>query len=196
MKEDYQLQLEEIIDRNLENPIGSQQLATYLISYAKYLEKPANSILTQKGSMAQSIFFIIWGAARVYKPYKDKKITQYFAFENEALFLYDSYYYNKQSEVEIELIEDSRLFVIDIKHLATVPLEINKLNQKWIDKMTDEYVIFLESRCLELQTLSAKERYLNLFQTEPNVIKRASLESIATYLGISQETLSRVRSTI
>ena len=146
--------------------------------------------------MAQSIFFIIWGAARVYKPYKDKKITQYFAFENEALFLYDSYYYNKQSEVEIELIEDSRLFVIDIKHLATVPLEINKLNQKWIDKMTDEYVIFLESRCLELQTLSAKERYLNLFQTEPNVIKRASLESIATYLGISQETLSRVRSTI
>jgi hypothetical protein len=59
--------------------------------------------------------------------------------------------------------------------------------------LTEKYYLDLMERTYCLQFQSAKESYEHLIQTHPQLIKRASLGHIASYLGISQETLSRIR---
>ena len=59
--------------------------------------------------------------------------------------------------------------------------------------ITENYYIKLEERILSLQFKTAKERYQKLMQKKPSLIQRVSLGQIASYLGITQETLSRIR---
>ena len=59
--------------------------------------------------------------------------------------------------------------------------------------MTEEYCKILEDRVISLQTQSAEDRYKNLLISQPDTLQRISLGHIASYLGINQETLSRIR---
>ena len=59
--------------------------------------------------------------------------------------------------------------------------------------MAEEYCKILEERSFSLQTQSAEQRYNDLLKNQPEVLQRVSLGHIASYLGISQETLSRIR---
>ena len=62
--------------------------------------------------------------------------------------------------------------------------------------LTEKYYIELEERTISLQFQTATERYLKLLQQQPQLLQKASLGMIASYLGISQETLSRIRKKI
>jgi CRP-like cAMP-binding protein len=59
--------------------------------------------------------------------------------------------------------------------------------------LTENYYIKLEERLLNIHFKTAKERYQTLLEKKPSLLQRASLGQIASYLGISQETLSRIR---
>jgi len=59
--------------------------------------------------------------------------------------------------------------------------------------LTEQYYIQLEERTLSLQYLSANEKYKQFLEKEPELYQRISLGQLSSYLGISQETLSRVR---
>ncbi|MDR2920865.1 MAG: hypothetical protein LBV72_16070 [Tannerella sp.] len=67
--------------------------------------------------------------------------------------------------------------------------EINTIGRK----IVEDYCKILDQRIFTMQTMSAEKRYNDLIQNYPEVIKRAPLGYIASFLGISQETLSRVR---
>ena len=60
-------------------------------------------------------------------------------------------------------------------------------------KVAEEYCRILEERSFSLQANSAEQRYNDLIKNQPETLKRISLGHIASYLGISQETLSRIR---
>ena len=60
--------------------------------------------------------------------------------------------------------------------------------------MLEEHALFLEYRLHQLLFMSSKERYENLLKAAPEVFQRISLTDIASYLGVSRETLSRIRS--
>jgi len=59
--------------------------------------------------------------------------------------------------------------------------------------LTEKYYILSEERALALRTLSAKDRYENLIKAHPEILQKATLGQIVSHLGITQETLSRVR---
>jgi hypothetical protein len=59
--------------------------------------------------------------------------------------------------------------------------------------ITEQYYIRSEERAINLQTLPARQRYQNLLNAYPGILQKASLGQIASYLGIKQETLSRIR---
>ena len=59
--------------------------------------------------------------------------------------------------------------------------------------MLEEHALFLEYRLQQLLFMSSKERYENLLKAAPEVFQRVSLTDIASYLGVSRETLSRIR---
>ena len=62
--------------------------------------------------------------------------------------------------------------------------------------MTEYYAMWLEERLLQFHTLDARERYLQLVKEQPHFVQKVQLTHIASYLGVSLETLSRIRAKI
>lgn len=149
--------------------------------------------LVRAGEIANSIYFIIEGAARVF--YLDKngnETTTWFLFENELLISVYSFYTGKQSFEYLETLEDCVL-------IALKKEKLDKLYHKFLEfnfigrRLTELYHTRNEEQTNNLRMLSAKERYIKLMETNPKLITRVKLGYIASYLGISQETLSRIR---
>jgi CRP-like cAMP-binding protein len=86
----------------------------------------------------------------------------------------------------LELI---KLNIEKIKELTQTDLSIsNLLNDLWV-----EHTVFLEERLYQLQFMNSYERYTALIKDNPEIMQRVSLTDIASFLGVSRETLSRIR---
>ena len=89
-------------------------------------------------------------------------------------------------------MEDSELIKLNIekiKELTQTDLSIsNVLNSLW-----EEHATFLEERLYQLQFMNSQERYKVLIKDNPEILQRVSLTDIASFLGVSRETLSRIR---
>ena len=120
-----------------------------------------------------------------------KEITTWFASENDAVTSMYSFITQKPSYETIEVLEDCILYEINYENVQLLLKKYPEFNL--IGRLlTEKYYIKLEERTMSLQFQSATERYLKLLQ-QPQLLQKASLGMIASYLGISQETLSRIR---
>jgi CRP-like cAMP-binding protein len=170
----------------------SKELEKELISVSKEISVPKNTILIKEGERCRNLFFIKKGLMRGYYYDSGKEITHWFAKEEEFATSFYSFITNEPSPETIEALEDGELTQInhaDLQSLYTKFPETERIGRI----ITETYYIDLEERFLNIQFKSAKERYQNLIEKNPSLIQRASLGQIATYLGITQETLSRVR---
>jgi CRP/FNR family transcriptional regulator, anaerobic regulatory protein len=103
-----------------------------------------------------------------------------------------SFVSQKPSFENIEILEPSVLYAISYDNLQKMYLEFPEFNL--IGRLfTEKYYIELEERVMSLQFLTAKERYEKLLIQQPMLLQRVTLGQIASYLGITQETLSRIR---
>jgi CRP-like cAMP-binding protein len=104
-----------------------------------------------------------------------------------------SFVSQKASYENIQAIEPATLYAITFDDLQKL-----YKNYPTFDKigrlLTEQYYVALEERIMSLQFQTAIERYQSLMQNENYLLQRVSLGMIASYLGISQETLSRIRS--
>ena len=104
----------------------------------------------------------------------------------------DSLFSGKPSYYNIELLEDCDLIRVDYK-------EVEKLYEQHHDLescgriMATECYLEENERNRSFQMLSAKERYLNLIETQPKIVQRVNLGHIASYIGVTQVQLSRIR---
>lgn len=148
--------------------------------------------LFKEGTVCQKVYFIEKGLARFYY-YSDsgKEITSWFFEENSFITAIDSFYYNKPTRVFCEALEDSVIYSIKYSELKDL---LNKEHgarlafyvlYELMKKMTD----FIAS----IKFQSAEDRYNSLLKDYPSIFQRVSLGLIASYLGITQETLSRIR---
>jgi CRP-like cAMP-binding protein len=170
----------------------SKELEKEIIAVSKDLSIPKNTVLIKEGERCRNLFFIQKGLMRGYYYDAGKEITHWFAKEEEFATSFYSFITNEPSPETIETLEDCELVQIahsDLQNLYTDFKETERIGRI----ITETYYIDLEERFLNIQFKSAKERYQNLLSKNPSLIQRASLGQIATYLGITQETLSRVR---
>ena len=177
-----------------------------LISISKELEKEINlaskkvSILKGKTMVdiderCNHLYFIEKGLLRGYYFDEDKEITNWFAQENEFATCFYSFISKEPSLETIQTLEDCQL--IQLSYTALQNLYTRFPETECIGRLiTENYYMKLEGRMLSLQFKTAKERYENLFDKNPSLLQRASLGQIATYLGITQETLSRIRAEV
>jgi CRP-like cAMP-binding protein len=154
-----------------------------------------NEELQSIGHTCRTIYFVKKGIARIYY-YKDgTDITESFSFENSMIARVESLFTEKPSRKAIQIVEDAELIAINVPKLFnlydTHP-QIERLFRKIFEKGYVETVNRIES----LQFHSAEERYLALLQENPDALRRISLKYIASYLGITQVTLSRIRANI
>lgn len=116
----------------------------------------------------------------------------FFAFEDWWLGDFDSYYSGKPGTNYIQMLEDSELLVISKENFQKAEQEIPKLKQWYSFKMLRS-ASASRNRIEEMKTLSAKERYLKLIETQPHIFQRIPLQHIASYLNIEPQSLSRMR---
>ncbi|SPZ94201.1 Uncharacterised protein [Sphingobacterium multivorum] len=119
-------------------------------------------------------------------------MNSWFGEENQIFGSILPVYTEKPSFENIQLLEDSEIYAIsvdDLNELYRIYPELNLIGRK----IAEEVCIILEERIMSLHTKSAVERYQSLIRLQPNLLNRINLGHIASYLGITQETLSRIR---
>jgi CRP-like cAMP-binding protein len=166
-----------------------QQVEAFMI--AKKLRK--RQYLLQEGDVCHHNCFIVKGCLRMYR--LGKNGTEHilrFGIENWWMADYESYNSGEPSQRNIDALEDSELLLIKKEDLDALLSEIPNF-QSFIKKLEYKSFDVSQNRILSNISDTAEERYLKFIQSYPEFNRRIPLHMIASYLGTSRETLSRVR---
>lgn len=144
------------------------------------------------GHTCKTIYFVKSGCVRVYYFKEDIDITESFEFENAFVARAESLFTGKPSRKAIQAIEDTRLIAIDSNKLFKL-FELHHDLERLFRKIIESSYVSTVNRIESLQFNTAEERYFNLIKDHPNVLKRVPLKFIASYLGITPVSLSRIR---
>jgi len=152
--------------------------------------------LLQEGDVCKSVAFVETGAMRLYRVNEDGS-EHIVVFGLDGSFMTDLYSFltNEPSTYNIDAIEDTELVLIT----RSASDELRKSSpkyQEFIFQTTSEAYIQLERRISSTISLSLEERYKELTSNYPDIIRRLPQHMIASYMGLTPETLSRVRKRI
>lgn len=153
---------------------------------------PKNEFLIEEGRVCRHLYFLEQGCIRGYYNLDGKEITHWFGFENDFVTSFHSFITQQPAVENIQLIEGSVLWSISKEALNKL-VDQHREAERLLRIAYEKYYIRLEGRFVNSQFRTAAERYEKLLEENPAIIERVSLGYIASYLGISQETLSRVR---
>ena len=155
---------------------------------------PAKQILLNEGEKAQYMYFIKKGCLRLWFNNDGKDITFQFFFENQAVSSLESFLSDEPSIFTLQCIEPCNLILIkknDFEYIFNQPELKNGFQQILFSRMSNYAKLFL-SRIKD----TPEQRYLDLLENHPEVIKRVQQHYIASYLGITPISLSRIRNKI
>lgn len=150
-------------------------------------------IILGEGQTAHDIIFVGKGMLRQFYYKNGKDITEHFSYENCIVICIESFLKREPTRLMIEALEQSVVFALSysrLQRLIETSAEINQLYRKILEYSLIVSQIKADSWRFE----TARERYNLLMEYHPEVIKRAPLSHIASYLLMTPETLSRVRS--
>jgi len=153
--------------------------------------------ITSFGEVENYISFIEKGIVRLFIPKEDKEkeITFGFSFVGEFISAYDSFLTRTPSLYQLEALTDTRLWSISYDDLQEV-YETTQIGNL-IGRYSSERLYLIKSkREQSLLNESAKQRYLNLFEERPRLIKEIPLKYVASYIGVTPQALSRIRKQI
>jgi CRP-like cAMP-binding protein len=151
--------------------------------------------LVAAGRTCRSLYFLQQGALRGYYLLDGKEITYWFAFAPEFVTSFHSFITGKPAVESVEALEGSILWAISKEKLTALLDRFHEL-ERLVRLAYEHYYIRLEERFVNAQFRTATERYMQLMEQEPHLLERVPLQYIASYLGISPETLSRVRASL
>lgn len=154
-----------------------------------------NAILEKGGSVCHHLYFIEQGGVRGFYNLDGKEVTYWFAFENDFATTFYSFIARKPGIETVQLLEDSIVWSISYDELQCL-FDKHHDMERMVRIIYERSYIRLEERIIRLQFIPAKERYEQLLVETPQLLNRVSLGQLASYLGISQETLSRIRSQV
>jgi CRP-like cAMP-binding protein len=153
-----------------------------------------NEIVQDIGSRCRTIYFVKQGGARIFY-YKDgHDITEHFSFENDIIVRVESLFTGMPTAKGIQTMDQTILEALDSESLFKLYDQHHDIERLFRLIFEREYVNTVR-RIESLQFKSAKERYLELLETT-DFVQKIPLKYIASYLGITQVSLSRIRSSI
>lgn len=168
-----------------------ENLLDILIEKTEIIEFPARYKLIKSGFIAKRIFFVEKGAIRSYHLKDGNEIATWFTFENEFITSFYSFISSEPSHETIELLEDSILHALTFDDLNALTIKYPEINHLYRKVLELNFV--KQEKKLNERFDSAKDKYQNLMSKYPEILQRVPLGYIASYLGITQSTLSRIR---
>jgi CRP-like cAMP-binding protein len=176
------------------SPLSTEgQFALYDCFEKTVLSK--NEYLLTEGKICRHLYFLEQGALRGFYNLDGKEITHWFGFENDFVTSFHSFITRQPAIENIQLLEGSVLWAISKETLESLFNQYHEI-ERLVRIVQEKYYIRLEERFVNAQFKTATERYENLLIQTPYILERVPLGHIASFLGITQETLSRIRSRI
>ncbi|MBX3252667.1 MAG: Crp/Fnr family transcriptional regulator [Chitinophagaceae bacterium] len=151
-----------------------------------------NEFLVKEGKVCRHLYFLQQGALRGFYNLDGKEITHWFGFENDFVTSFHSFTTQQPSVENIQLMEGCILWAISKDTLTGLFNRYHEI-ERLVRIAYEKYYIRLEERYVNAHFKTAGERYESLLLHTPHIVERVPLGFISSYLGISQETLSRVR---
>jgi len=152
-----------------------------------------NKDLQPIGHTCKTIYFIKKGVARIYYLMDGIDITEGFFFENSIIARVESLFTGKPSRKAIQILEDAEIIAINASQLFKLYDSFPEVERLFRNIFEAAYVDTV-NRIEGIQFHTAEERYKALLDEAPNVLMRVPLKYVASYLGITQVSLSRIRS--
>jgi CRP-like cAMP-binding protein len=165
-------------------------------NYEPFLNKiaaPAKSRLLNEGEISDKIFIIQSGSVRLGYLQDEKDITFQFFFENELFTSVESFFCDKPSRFFIETVEPINAFYLT-KNMLDLLIEKKPEMEEISQQIMLNGLVFYSSQLLSYMQDTPQKRYNNLINTRPYIFMRVPQRHIASYLGITDVSLSRIKS--
>lgn len=163
-----------------------------LLEVVSVLSFEKGHTLVREGQYADKAFFIVEGCARAYYLKDGKDVSDWFAFEGEFISSIVSFFTHQMSPHYIELLEDAILLELSREAVEMLADQYHDF-ERLVRMVVTKTMLQQHERIVGLQFNTAEQRYEQLLTIRPNITQRVPLTHIASYLGITLETLSRIR---
>ena len=170
----------------------SKEAENAIAGISKIITIGKNKDLQPIGHTCKTIYFIKEGVARIYYFKDGIDITESFFFENSIIARVESLFTGKPSRKAIQILENAEIIAIDANKLFKLYDEYPEI-ERLFRKIFEAAYVETVNRIEGIQFHSAEERYNALLTEAPNVLMRVPLKYVASYLGITQVSLSRIR---
>ena len=152
-----------------------------------------STIIDKQGTISKAVYYLNEGILAMEYKKKSKVFIRDFIFKNSPALVYPSFYLQELSRYSIRTLTDCNVWELTKENYEIGKKKIPNL-QIIAFKITNLFHRNIEKRFESLITQTAEERYVDLVKNHPKIINSISLKMIASYLGITDVALSRIRS--
>jgi CRP-like cAMP-binding protein len=186
MKDNFKKFIKQLI------PISNADFEQSMVNF-KELKLIKGDYFVKENTVCKHIAFINKGILRTfYLNNKAEDTTSCFCMRNGFSTSYRSFLLQEKSQLAIQALEDTELLVINFQDLQKLYVEIPIWQQVGRILAEKEY-LHMEKYAAILNNETAKEKYLRILSEQPEIIQKATVEHLASYLGITRRTLTRIR---
>lgn len=172
-------------------PLTDEEFALVLSQFTLRKFKK-HQFLIQENEPVRYAYFVVSGLLKlVYTDYSGKQHIVSFAMEDWWESDFQAYHAQTPATLSLECLEDTTVYCLTLENYHVLCARLPQMNRFFLQKMTLGFVA-LQQRLLSLMTTSAKERYEQLLVKYPALVQRIPKTLLASYLGVSRETLSRL----
>jgi len=166
----------------------------FVLSHFTFRKVKKHQFLIQEGDPVNYSYFVVSGLLKLsHTDANDKEHILHFAMEDWWVSDYKAYFINTKATMSLDCLEDASVFCLSSENNKKLLAGNPKMEHFFLIKSHWGYIAS-QQRILSLLTTSAKERYEQLLMQYPSLIQRVNKTLLASYLGISRETLSRLSS--
>lgn len=162
------------------------------LSRFERVEVRKGAVVVHAEKIERYVYFIEQGIARAYHETDKGERTIWFGEAGGIMLSFLSFFKNQAGYESVEVLEDSILYRISSAHLQELYNQHLPI-ANWGRKFAEQELLLTEQRFMDLQFKTATERYQDLMKHSPTILQRVQLGHIASYLGITQVSLSRIR---
>lgn len=174
------------------NILTDKEIEDFVQSTTKRVLKKGDYFI-REGEICNEVAFVKSGTLRsYYVSEKDEEITYCIIFPNNLMAAYSSFISGKTTEENMQALASTELLVIPKKTI----LEFANDSPNWVKflkVMAEQQYLELEKRIFQMQKNHALNRYTDLIKNQPEYVQKIPLQYLASYLGITQRHLSRIR---